>query len=68
LPEIIDEEHLATSNALIDSLQRGSNIILPALIGVIVILVGNVGVFFFFFILLFLGFIFNALLKYTNNN
>ncbi|MGK0064485.1 hypothetical protein ACRCIC_02395, partial [Staphylococcus aureus] len=25
----------ATSNALIDSLQRGSNIILPALIGVI---------------------------------
>ncbi len=38
LPEIIDEEHLATSNALIDSLQRGSNI-LPALIGVIVILV-----------------------------
>ena len=33
LPEIIDEEHLATSNALIDSLQRGSNIILPALIG-----------------------------------
>ena len=32
LPEIIDEEHLATSNALIDSLQRGSNIILPALL------------------------------------
>ncbi|XXS40593.1 MFS transporter [Staphylococcus aureus] len=68
LPEIIDEEHLATSNALIDSLQRGSNIILPALIGVIVILVGNVGVFFICSILLFLGFIFNALLKYTNNN
>ncbi len=36
LPEIIDEEHLATSNALIDSLQRGSNIIL-LVIGVIVV-------------------------------
>ena len=67
LPEIIDEEHLATSNALIDSLQRGSNIILPALIGVIVILVGNVGVF-LFAVYCYFRIYFNALLKYTNNN
>ena len=46
LPEIVSEENLSTSNALIDSLQRGSNIILPALIGVLVILVGNIGIFY----------------------
>ncbi|WP_436962687.1 MFS transporter [Staphylococcus shinii] len=64
LPEIVSKESLSTSNALIDSLQRGSNIILPALIGVLVILVGNVGIFYICSLLLFLGFIANALIKY----
>lgn len=64
LPEIVSEENLSTSNALIDSLQRGSNIILPALIGVLVILIGNVGIFYICSFLLFLGFFANILIKY----
>jgi MFS family permease len=63
LPELITEEDLATSNALIDSLQRGSNIGLPAFVGVLVFLVGNVGVFYICSALLFLGFIANSLIK-----
>nr|WP_239441447.1 MULTISPECIES: MFS transporter [unclassified Staphylococcus] len=66
LPEIVSEENLSTSNALIDSLQRGSNIILPALIGVLVILVGNIGIFYICSFLLFLGFIANILIKYKS--
>lgn len=63
LPELIAEEELATSNALIDSLQRGSNIMLPALVGALVFIVGNIGIFYICSTLLFLGFIANSLIK-----
>lgn len=63
LPELITEDELATSNALIDSLQRGSNIALPALLGILVFIVGNVGIFYICSTLLFLGFIANSLIK-----
>lgn len=65
LPELINKSHLQEGNALLDSFQRGSSILVPASIGIVLKVTTQIHLFSLAFILMILAVIFNLLINYV---
>lgn len=64
LPELINKNQLQEGNALLDSLQRGSSILVPASIGIVLKVTTQIHLFSLAFILMILAVIFNLFINY----
>lgn len=65
LPELIKKNQLQEGNALLDSLQRGSSILVPASIGIVLKVTTQIHLFSLAFILMILAVIFNLCINYN---
>ena len=65
LPELINKNQLQEGNALLDSLQRGSSILIPASIGIVLKVTTQIHLFSLAFILMILAIIFNLFINYN---
>lgn len=65
LPEIIEDEKLQKGNAILDSIQRGASILIPATISIIIFFTSQIHIFTFSFILILISILCHSLIKYT---
>ena len=67
LPELVSNNHLQKSNALLDSIQRGASIIIPASVGIIVKFTDQIHILTFAFTLISIASVFHLLISYQVN-
>lgn len=67
LPELVTNENLQRSNALLDSIQRGASILIPASVGLVVMFTDQIHILTLSAILISIAGIFHLLIKYQVN-
>ncbi|AMW98900.1 MFS transporter [Rummeliibacillus stabekisii] len=64
LPELVTDNKLQRSNALLDSIQRGASILIPASVGIVVKFTDQIHIFTLAFILMIISTVFHLLINY----